>query len=145
MRWVKLAHQPRSLRRHPRSHLSLFARLSITTLEDRTVPSAFTVTTLADGGPGSLRQAILDADAHATGVWLAGASNNRVGTDGDGVGDAGERNVIAGNQGGPEDGGVRLSGFASGNVVAGNYIGTNAAGTAAVGNRAGIFVETLGP
>src|SRR5690349_17005063 len=68
MRWFKLAHQPRSLRRHPRSHLSLFARLNITALEDRTVPSAFTVTTLADSGPGSLRQAILDANAHANGA-----------------------------------------------------------------------------
>ena len=32
-------------------------------LEDRTVPSTFTVTDLADSGPGSLRQAILDANA----------------------------------------------------------------------------------
>src|SRR5262245_30761399 len=35
-------------------------------LEDRTVLSTFTVTNIADSGPGSLRQAILDADA-ATG------------------------------------------------------------------------------
>ncbi len=33
-------------------------------LEDRTVPSTFTVSTLADSGPGSLRQAILDANAN---------------------------------------------------------------------------------
>jgi hypothetical protein len=32
-------------------------------LEDRTVPSTFTVGTLAESGPGSLRQAILDANA----------------------------------------------------------------------------------
>jgi hypothetical protein len=32
-------------------------------LEDRTVPSTFTVGNLADSGPGSLRQAILDANA----------------------------------------------------------------------------------
>src|SRR5438128_1636571 len=32
-------------------------------LEDRTVPSTFMVENLADGGPGSLRQAILDANA----------------------------------------------------------------------------------
>src|SRR5882672_6256784 len=32
-------------------------------LEDRTVPSTFLVENLADGGPGSLRQAILDANA----------------------------------------------------------------------------------
>ena len=34
-------------------------------LEDRTVPSTFKVTNLADSGLGSLRQAILDANAHA--------------------------------------------------------------------------------
>jgi hypothetical protein len=33
-------------------------------LEDRTVPSTFTVESLADIGPGSLRQAILDANAN---------------------------------------------------------------------------------
>jgi len=32
-------------------------------LDDRTVPSTFTVDNLADSGPGSLRQAILDANA----------------------------------------------------------------------------------
>src|SRR5262249_46329461 len=32
-------------------------------LEDRTLPSVFSVTTLADSGAGSLRQAILDANA----------------------------------------------------------------------------------
>src|SRR5207253_2070565 len=34
-------------------------------LEDRTAPAVFTVSTLTDSGPGSLRQAILDANAHA--------------------------------------------------------------------------------
>jgi hypothetical protein len=33
-------------------------------LEDRTLPSTFTVHNLLDSGPGSLRQAILDANAH---------------------------------------------------------------------------------
>jgi hypothetical protein len=32
-------------------------------LEDRTVPSTFTVMNIADSGPGSLRQAVLDANA----------------------------------------------------------------------------------
>ena len=32
-------------------------------LEDRTVPSTFAVLNLADGGDGSLRQAVLDANA----------------------------------------------------------------------------------
>jgi hypothetical protein len=36
----------------------------IEALEDRALPSTFTVLNLADSGPGSLRQAVLDADAH---------------------------------------------------------------------------------
>jgi parallel beta-helix repeat protein len=38
--------------------------LVLETLEDRTVPSTFVVTTNADSGAGSLRQAILNADTH---------------------------------------------------------------------------------
>jgi hypothetical protein len=37
--------------------------LGVHALEDRAVPATFTVTTLADAGPGSLRQAVLDANA----------------------------------------------------------------------------------
>src|SRR5262249_15128873 len=33
-------------------------------LEDRALPSTFTVHNLSDSGPGSLRQAVLDANAH---------------------------------------------------------------------------------
>lgn len=60
-----------------------------------------------------------------------GARSNRVGSNGDGINDAVERNVISGNAGvgvGLEGGGT------TGNVVAGNFIGTNAAGTAKVAN-----------
>ena len=39
-------------------------RLSLERLEDRTVPSTFTVRNLADSGLGSLRQAVLDANAN---------------------------------------------------------------------------------
>src|SRR6516165_9980902 len=35
-------------------------------LEDRTLPSTYMVSTLADSGAGSLRQAILDANADST-------------------------------------------------------------------------------
>ncbi len=40
-------------------------RLSLEQLEDRTVPSTFTVLNLNDSGAGSLRQAVLDANATA--------------------------------------------------------------------------------
>lgn len=76
----------------------------------------------------------------ATGVAVVnGASRNRVGTDGDGVSDLEERNVISGNavrgvivaaQG---EGGV----VAEENVVAGNFIGTDVTGTLAVPNVEG--------
>jgi titin len=42
---------------------SLSARLLLQPLEDRTVPSTFTVTTTHDSGNGSLRQAILNSNA----------------------------------------------------------------------------------
>ena len=72
------------------------------------------------------------------GVVLDNAPNNRIGTDGNGINDTAERNVISGNSGD----GVRILGSsATGNVVSGNYIGTNATGTAAVPNlRHGIIL-----
>ncbi len=44
------------------------ARLSLEQLEDRTVPTTFTVLNTLDSGAGSLRQAILDANCAATGT-----------------------------------------------------------------------------
>ena len=52
-------HRPTRLRKR-----SMALPLSLERLEDRTVPSTFTVSNLADSGPGSLRQAVLDANAH---------------------------------------------------------------------------------
>jgi uncharacterized delta-60 repeat protein/CSLREA domain-containing protein len=66
-----------------------------------------------------------------------GPTNNRVGTNGDGAGDAAERNLISGNTDGIFVNGVGTSG----NVVAGNFIGTNAAGTAALANANGIIIN----
>ncbi len=45
-----------------------FRRPLLEALEDRTLLSAYLVTTTADSGPGSLRQAILDADAAGNGT-----------------------------------------------------------------------------
>src|SRR5262245_45937557 len=52
-------HRPTRLRKR-----ALAAHLSVERLEDRTVPSTFTVRNLADSGPESLRQAVLDANAN---------------------------------------------------------------------------------
>lgn len=65
-------------------------------------------------------------------------SGIRVGTDGDGVSDDVERNVISGNT----VAGINLRG--NGQSVAGNYVGTDAAGSAAVPNGLGISAD-LGP
>ncbi len=61
-----------------------------------------------------------------------GASDNLIGTSGQAVDDAGQRNIISGSQ---SDGVEIEHAGTSGNVVAGNYIGTNPAGTAAVANQ----------
>src|SRR5260370_1251680 len=63
---IRGAYSPRQVRRRllpgrPRQN----RRLGIEVLEDRTLPSTFTVLNLADSGAGSLRQAVLDANAHA--------------------------------------------------------------------------------
>jgi hypothetical protein len=52
-------HRPTRLRKR-----ALAAPLSVQRLEDRTVPSTFTVGNLSDSGAGSLRQAILDANGN---------------------------------------------------------------------------------
>ncbi|HSD82212.1 MAG TPA: hypothetical protein VLG46_00035, partial [Anaerolineae bacterium] len=69
-------------------------------------------------------------------------SNNLVGSDGNGVGDAAERNVISGNLSHPTPGscydqpgdGVTTVMGGNSNHIAGNYIGLNEAGTAAIQN-----------
>jgi titin len=66
-------------------------------------------------------------------IVSAGASFNIVGTNGDGVGDAAERNVISGNG---FEGVVLSDSGTQDNAVAGNYIGTDVTGTAAIGNGA---------
>lgn len=76
------------------------------------------------------------------GVLLQGATSATVGSNGDGVNDAVERNVITGNT----VAGVSLSGATTtGDTVAGNYIGTAANGTSLVTgaqNGIGVTVES---
>jgi hypothetical protein len=56
--WQTLTRRPRTTRRPRRTALQL------ETLEDRNVPSTFQVTNFLDSGASSLRQAVLDANAH---------------------------------------------------------------------------------
>jgi hypothetical protein len=66
------------------------------------------------------------------GVFLLnGTQGNRIGTDGDGVNDAAERNIIAANA---YQGIAILGAGTDDNIVAGNYIGTDATGKRALGN-----------
>ena len=66
-----------------------------------------------------------------------GSSGNRIGTDGNGVNDAAESNVLSGNDAGVL---IRHSGTDN-NVVAGNLIGTDITGTAALANIRGVRIE----
>ncbi len=60
------------------------------------------------------------------------AEDNLIGTNGDGIGDAAERNVISGNAWE----GIGISGMGtSANTIAGNYLGTDYTGTVALGNQ----------
>jgi titin len=63
-------------------------------------------------------------------VW-AGADNTRIGTDGNGIGDLAEQNVISGNLSHGVD--VRNDGTTN-TWVAGNLIGTDFTGTQDLGN-----------
>ena len=84
----------------------------------------------------------LDTSGNATnfgepGILIdGGASDNTIGTNADGFGDALERNVISGNYNGIEINGQNApNGYSTtGNVVAGNYIGTDATGLLRRGN-----------
>ncbi len=73
---------------------------------------------------------------------LPGPSQVLIGTNADGVDDAAERNVIAGNGIGTGFENVLLRG--SSTTVAGNYIGLGADGTTALGDGTGVTVLTPG-
>ena len=72
-----------------------------------------------------------DVIPNIDGINILDAPANLIGTNGDGIGDAGERNLISGNRGS----GIRINNAgADGNIIAGNYIGVNAYGTKALKN-----------
>jgi len=64
---------------------------------------------------------------------FTGATQNVIGTDGDGVADGAEGNLISGNV---QCGVLIVDAGTEENVVAGNRVGTNAAGTSAIANSA---------
>ena len=66
---------------------------------------------------------------NGTGISIVGGYNNRIGTNGDGVSDALEANIISGNKGQ----GVELNGSGL-DKIEGNLIGVTASGNAALGN-----------
>jgi FG-GAP-like repeat len=79
-------------------------------------------------------------EPNAYGIEIdSGASDNLIGTDGDGVNDMSERNLIRGNL----YNGVLIDGQGTnGNVVAGNEISSNATGTSFAPNSiAGVYIE----
>src|SRR5262245_31303377 len=68
-RWLQNLRSTLSLDRGKRRHrrrdpAQAATRPNLEVLEDRTVPSTFSVLNLADSGEGSLRQAVLDANAN---------------------------------------------------------------------------------
>ena len=75
------------------------------------------------------------AAPNRNGIYLAnGSSRNIIGTNGDGVNDSGEGNLISGNN----YNGVNISGTTTiKNVIAGNYIGTTKDGSSPLGNSLG--------
>ena len=78
---------------------------------------------LGNGSPDDLsRQGV---------IIEAGAQGNRIGTNGDGLADAAERNIVSGNV---ARGIVITDAGTDGNIVAGNFVGTDALGTIAVAN-----------
>ncbi|MEX0603039.1 MAG: lectin-like protein, partial [Bacteroidota bacterium] len=74
------------------------------------------------------------------GVYVQGVSTrNIIGTEGDGVGDAAERNVISASG----FVGVFITGASHENVVAGNFVGTDVTGTVDLGNGGAGAVRLL--
>jgi hypothetical protein len=72
-------------------------------------------------------------------VLNGGAHHNLVGTDGDGVNDAAEGNLISGGAAHEGAGVILAAAGTDYNRVAGNRIGTDVTGTAALANNTGVF------
>ncbi len=76
LRILKARFQRRTTQRsRPTGRRRYSAALALERLEDRTVPSAYWVTTTADGGPGSLRDAIYQVNADTSHTLYPSPSN----------------------------------------------------------------------
>ncbi len=97
-------------------------------------------TTIAGNYIGTNAQGTLSLGNRARGVYLCcGAQFNVIGTNGDGLADEAERNVISGNS---DDGIYMGHGNTQFNTVAGNYIGTTADGLSGLRNGPnGVFID----
>ena len=73
------------------------------------------------------------------GVWISG-SDNRIGTNGDGVSDELERNIVNSI----EINGAYMDGGSQHNVIAGNYVGVDVTGNQLLGDGGGIVVRNDG-
>ena len=64
------------------------------------------------------------------GVLINGSADNRIGGR-----ERAQRNIISGNTGKGNDGGVKIDGGATGNIIQGNFIGSDVTGTVPMGNE----------
>ncbi|MEX1248701.1 MAG: LamG-like jellyroll fold domain-containing protein [Anaerolineales bacterium] len=96
--------------------------------------SASNNTTIAGNFIGTDPSGTLDLGNGGAGIFLVGGStNNVIGTNGDGVADDLERNIISGSGKAYLRPGIWI--HSANNIVAGNYIGSNMEGTAAIPNN----------
>jgi hypothetical protein len=75
---LSLALSPVALRKVPPRRRPAFCRPLVEALEDRSLPSAYVVTTTADSGPGSLRDAITQTNADTSHTLYPSPSNPNV-------------------------------------------------------------------
>ncbi len=116
---------------------SLYVNTSDTTLKGFAIINWTFAGIVFNGDNNKLQSSYLGVRADGTtagpnasgGIWIYVGDNNTIGTDGDGLNDAAEGNVISANN----SVGVYLQAGSENNVIAGNIIGLNAAGTAALG------------
>lgn len=93
---------------------------------------------------GVMANGITTAKNYEGGIYVVTTNSHYIGTDGDGVNDASERNLVSGNGTVTTDPAVSVS-SGTGTSVSGNIIGLNSGCTADIGNiGSGIYLGTTG-